>query len=227
MTEESSFHGKKRQRTSEAIPQPASNSSDYFNFDYDFPLDPTALTSQEPSTETAETNVDASTIPEDLFMFVTDPSAIISNPPVPSKTSVPESMTEQDPPNQTAYTIVVGGKPFRLSWESLKSDGPNNIFLEYFRKKKTKTMHIDRDPDTFEVIVKHLRGYYIQSNNDLHNQSLLYDATYFGLNRLRKILQEYLYVNVGGRVFRLPWDLFKKGKKKEEPITVQKKLNID
>ncbi|KAI9473916.1 MAG: hypothetical protein EXX96DRAFT_579856 [Benjaminiella poitrasii] len=116
-----------------------------------------------------------------------------------------------DPPNQSVYTIVVGGKQFRLSWESLKSDGPNNFFLEYFRKKKTaRVMHIDRDPDTFELVVRHLRGYYVRPLDDIQNQSLLYDATYYGLNRLRKCLQEYLYVNVGGRIFRLPWDLFQK-----------------
>jgi hypothetical protein len=119
--------------------------------------------------------------------------------------------TTNDPPNQAVHTIVVGGKPFRLSWESLKSDGPNNFFLEYFRKKKTKVMHIDRDPDIFELIVRHLRGYHIRSTDDIENQSLLFDATYYGLNRLKKLLQEYVYVNVGGRVFRLPWTLFQKG----------------
>lgn len=122
------------------------------------------------------------------------------------------NITANDPPNQAVHTIVVGGKPFRLSWESLKSDGPSNFFLEYFRKKKTKVMHIDRDPEIFELIVRHLRGYYIRSTDDIENQSLLFDATYYGLNRLKKILQEYLYVNVGGRVFRLPWNLFQKGK---------------
>ncbi|KAL0090972.1 hypothetical protein F4703DRAFT_1714984, partial [Phycomyces blakesleeanus] len=80
----------------------------------------------------------------------------------------------------TAHTIVVGGKPFRLSWESLKSDGPDNYFTLHFQKHKTRVMHIDRSASTFESI------------------------------RLDKILREYLNVNVGGRVFRLPWDLFQK-----------------
>jgi hypothetical protein len=197
ISEQSSYHSNKRQRTSDEPLRSNNNPSDFLNFDYGFPLDPTALPNQE--------NTASGAIPEDFFMFVTDPSApAASHPPAPL-------MKHQDPPNQTVYTIVVGGKPFRLSWESLKSDGPNNFFLEYFRKKKTKTMYVDRDPDIFELIVKHLRGYYIRSTDDIHNQSLLYDATYFGLNRLKKVLQEYLYINVGGRVFRLPWDLFKKG----------------
>jgi hypothetical protein len=209
ISEQSSYHSNKRQRTSDRTPQrpnsTSNNPTDFLNFDYGFPLENPAANS---------------VIPEDFFMFVTDPSdtpaASTVNPPVPSQPT--NTRLQQDPPNQTVYTIVVGGKPFRLSWESLKSDGPNNFFLEYFRKKKTRTMYIDRDPDIFELIVKHLRGYYIRSTDDIHNQSLLYDATYFGLNRLKSVLQEYLYVNVGGRVFRLPWDLFKKGKKKKKRL---------
>ncbi|OBZ83168.1 hypothetical protein A0J61_08781 [Choanephora cucurbitarum] len=117
---------------------------------------------------------------------------------------------EQDPPNQAVFTLIVGGKVFRLSWESLKSDGPDNFFLDYFRKKKSKVMHIDRDPDIFELIVRHLRGYYIQPEDDIQNQSLIYDASYYGLQRLKKILDNFLYLNVGGRVFRLPWELLKR-----------------
>lgn len=181
----------KRQKTNE---QPTVNTNDFLNFDYEFPV-----VNQEETTR----------IPEDFFMFVTDSA----NSNLVNTTSSPKTplVKKVEPPNQAVYTIVVGGKPFRLSWETLKSDGPNNFFLEYFRKKKTKVMHIDRDADTFELIVRHLRGYYIRSIDDIQNQALLFDANYFGLNRLKKMLEEYLYLNVGGRVFRLPWTLFQKG----------------
>jgi hypothetical protein len=234
----------KRQKTNTELQQQV-DPTDFLNFDYGFPLDPTVINQQDTTT---------STIPDDFFMFVTDnenqqneslasansttgttsPSPPIQpvikqqqTSPTPLKTPTTQLNVSQqqqavqqhvkgvtnlnDPPNQAVFTIVVGGKPFRLSWESLKSDGPSNFFLEYFRKKRTKVMHIDRDPDIFELIVRHLRGYYIRSNDDIQNQSLLFDANYFGLSRLKKTLQEYLYVNVGGRVFRLPWDLFQKG----------------
>ncbi|GAA5813872.1 hypothetical protein MFLAVUS_007359 [Mucor flavus] len=196
----------KKQKTS-------NESTDFLNFDYDFPLDTTASGIPQEN----------SSIPEDLFMFVTDTNDINTAPessvikttkPIPQQQQQQQHQQQQkkstEPPNQGVYTIVVGGKPFRLSWESLKSDGPSNFFVEYFKKKKTRVMHIDRDPDIFEFIVRHLRGYYIRSTDDIQNQSLLYDATYFGLNRLKKLLQEYLYLNVGGRVFRLPWTLFQK-----------------
>lgn len=197
----------KKQKTS-------NESTEFLNFDYEFPLDAANVIPPENSS-----------IPEDLFTFVTDINDIAPEPPLEIVTRINSQRQQQQrqrqqqqnkpivPPNQGVYTIIVGGKPFRLSWESLKSDGPSNFFIEYFKKKKTRVMQIDRDPDIFELIVRHLRGYYIRSTDDIQNQSLLYDATYFGLNRLKKLLQEYSYLNVGGRVFRLPWTLFQKGKK--------------
>lgn len=113
--------------------------------------------------------------------------------------------------NHTAFTIVVGGQSFCLSWESLKSDGPSNFFVEFFSKKRdTRTLHVDKDPELFALIVKHLRGYYVYPENDVEYLNLLRDANFYGLNRLKTTLQEYLFVNVGGRSFRLPWSLFLK-----------------
>ncbi|KAI7879395.1 hypothetical protein K492DRAFT_208267 [Lichtheimia hyalospora FSU 10163] len=119
---------------------------------------------------------------------------------------------DDEPSNQATYVLVVGGRPFRLSWESLKSDGPNNFFTNFFRKRKsTRVMHIDRDPDIFALIVHHLRGYHIRPRDDVQNQALVCDAEYYGLKRLAAFLQEHVFLNVGGRVFRLPWSLLKKG----------------
>ncbi|KAI8980970.1 hypothetical protein BDB01DRAFT_836329 [Pilobolus umbonatus] len=144
-------------------------------------------------------------IPDDFFLFVDNNDANITQA---SNDSLQPPIKAERP--NTVFTLVVGGRVFRLSWSSLKSDGPNNFFLKYFRNNSTKVMHIDRDPDVFNSIVLHLRGYHIQPKNDLDNQCLLADAHYYGLERLKKILQEYLFVNVGGRTFRLPWDLFQK-----------------
>ncbi|CAO3620625.1 unnamed protein product [Cunninghamella echinulata] len=123
-----------------------------------------------------------------------------------------KSLEQQQPADQAVFTLIVGGKPFRMSWESIKSDGPTNFFMDYFLKQRnTRVMYIDRDADTFQLIVHHLRGYYIRPKDDLQNQDLILDAKYYGLKRLQAMLQEFLYVNVGGRVFRLSWDLLKKG----------------
>ncbi|ORE03790.1 hypothetical protein BCV72DRAFT_264358 [Rhizopus microsporus var. microsporus] len=116
-----------------------------------------------------------------------------------------------DFPIHTVFTLIVGGKEYKLSWKTLKNDGPTNFFVDYFNKKKsTRVIHLDRDSSTFDLIVKHLRGYYVRPANDIEHQSLLTDAYFYGLERLKKMLEEYVYVNVGGRIFKLPWSLFQK-----------------
>jgi hypothetical protein len=206
--------------------------TDFLNFDYGFPINP----SQDPAipddfflfvTDQANpgnvqgipnaglNNAVPTTQTPPAGPILTATATTTTPPPLPTTTLPQQSSlveTTFEPPNQAVFTIAVGGRVFRLSWESLKSDGPTNFFLEYFRKKKTKVMYIDRDPDIFEVIVRHLRGYYVRPIDDIQAQSLLFDATYYGLTRLKKCLQEYLFINVGGRIFRLPWDLFRKGK---------------
>ncbi|KAI9323589.1 hypothetical protein BX666DRAFT_1888332 [Dichotomocladium elegans] len=123
----------------------------------------------------------------------------------------PRDESEDEPANQTMFVLVVGGRPFRLSWESLTSDGPDNFFTNFFRKRKnTRVMHIDRDPGTFVQIVHHLRGYYVRPRDDIENQALLSDAEYYGLKRLLAFLQKFLFINVGGRVFWLQWSLLRK-----------------
>ncbi|KAI8979216.1 hypothetical protein BDF20DRAFT_787590, partial [Mycotypha africana] len=88
--------------------------------------------------------------------------------------------------DQSVHTIVVGGRAFRLSWESLKSDAsPTNFFIEYFRKIASSS-----------------------TSTANQQQPLLCDSLYYGLAHLRKSLLEYLFVNVGGRLFRVSWDLF-------------------
>ncbi|KAI9276764.1 hypothetical protein BDA99DRAFT_117878 [Phascolomyces articulosus] len=141
-------------------------------------------------------------------------TATTSNSTTASTTTVQSTNTNEqtyEPPKQAVFIVVVGGRPFRLSWESLKSDGPKNFFTEFFRKRKNaRIMHIDRDPDMFALVVHHLRGYHVQPRDALQNQALLSDANYYGLKRLRAFLLRYLFVNVGGRIFRLPWSLFNK-----------------
>ncbi|KAF0482345.1 K+ channel tetramerization domain containing protein [Gigaspora margarita] len=54
------------------------------------------------------------------------------------------------------YSIIVGGKTFKLSTTSLYSDSPNyftEIFSSPSDESRTKTMIVDRDPRIFEDIV--------------------------------------------------------------------------
>lgn len=113
---------------------------------------------------------------------------------------------------QTVFTVIVADKPFRMSWETLCSDGPTNFFVDYFtRNPKSRTVRIDRDPWTFEIILHYLRGYQIKPKDEYQNQNLMNDARYYGLKRLLRMLRQTLFLNVGGKVFRLSKDLLAKG----------------
>jgi hypothetical protein len=113
---------------------------------------------------------------------------------------------------QTVFTVIVADRPFRMSWETLCSDGPNNFFVDYFtRNPRSRTVRIDRDPDTFEMILHFLRGYQIRPKDEYQNQNLMNDARYYGFKRLTRLLRQTLFLNVGGRVFRLSKELLSRG----------------
>ncbi|GAN08024.1 hypothetical protein MAM1_0186d07530 [Mucor ambiguus] len=111
----------------------------------------------------------------------------------------------------TVFTILIGGRTFYISWKSLLSDGPTNFFTRHAMKTKARVIHIDRNPGTFELIIRHLRGYPVVAKDECQHQDLLNDAHYYGLKRLAKYLKQFLYVRVGDTTFRLKWDLFDKG----------------
>lgn len=124
-------------------------------------------------------------------------------------TSAPQPLSI---PKQTVFTVIVADKPFRMSWETLCSDGPTNFFVDYFtRNPRSRTVRIDRDPGTFEIILHFLRGYQIRPTDEYQNQNLLNDARYYGLKRLTRLLRQTLFLNVGGRVFRLSNELLARG----------------
>lgn len=125
---------------------------------------------------------------------------------MPNSTSIDPSAHNLN----TVFTIVVCGQVYNISWKSLLSDGPNNFFTRHFLKAKSRIIHIDRNPDTFTLIIRHLRGYPVIAKNECHHQDLLNDAHYFGLRKLTRLLKQFVYLNIGGTSFRLKWDLFNK-----------------
>ncbi|CAG8590524.1 12047_t:CDS:2 [Ambispora leptoticha] len=111
------------------------------------------------------------------------------------------------------YTIVVSGQSFKLSWSSLNSDGPNfftNIFTSGLEESFNKTMYIDRDPEIFKDIVRHLQGYYVMPRDEVHYTDLFVDAIFYNLKKLTAQLQSKCVVNVGGKVFRVEQDVLKR-----------------
>ncbi|KAF1804490.1 hypothetical protein V8B55DRAFT_1499904 [Mucor lusitanicus] len=120
------------------------------------------------------------------------------------------SQAQQQINLNTVFTILIGGRTFYISWKSLLSDGPTNFFTRHFMRTKARVVHLDRSPDTFELIIRHLRGYPVVAEDEYQHQDLLNDSHYYGLKRLTKYLKQFVYVRVGDTTFRLKWDLFNK-----------------
>lgn len=76
-------------------------------------------------------------------------------------------------------------------------------------KKSHDVLFIDRSSDIFELIYRHLQGYFIDINNELDYTMLIADAMYYNLPRLRALLKEsdYYFTNVGGKSFKIPKNL--------------------
>ncbi|VEU22478.1 DEKNAAC103588 [Brettanomyces naardenensis] len=108
------------------------------------------------------------------------------------------------------YSIQIGERLFKLSGASLSFDAPS-YFTNYFQQtgNESKVLFIDRSPDVFEKICRHLQGYAISIDNEYEFLYLYADSSYFHLQKLSsRILEEGLFVNVGGESFRIPKDAF-------------------
>lgn len=131
-------------------------------------------------------------------------------------------------PHSRVYQIQVGSKLFKLSGASLSSDSPS-YFTEYFSKQdnQSKVLYIDRSPEVFEYISKHLQGYYIQVDDPELNTYLASDAFYFGLMRLTEILtKDYYYIRVGNLPFKVPKSIIHSPGNYPNYISINNPLNL-
>ncbi|PKK75565.1 hypothetical protein RhiirC2_736347 [Rhizophagus irregularis] len=116
-------------------------------------------------------------------------------------------------PSTGFYNIIVSGKSFNLSTTALYSDSPNyftDVFSSPLEESRTKVMFVDRDPEVFKDIVKHLQGYYVTPRDENHYADLIADATYYNLMKLKAQLRANYIVNVGGKVFRVDKEILEK-----------------
>lgn len=90
----------------------------------------------------------------------------------------------------------------------------------------TKTLFIDRDPDTFADICRHLQGtdvkraasehssnpiagYYVVPRDNAHYVRLYADAQFYSLHRLiSQLFDSEIFVSIGGQQFQIPRDVF-------------------
>ncbi|CAD6575017.1 MAG: hypothetical protein ASARMPREDX12_007064 [Alectoria sarmentosa] len=120
-------------------------------------------------------------------------------------------------PHEKAFSIQIGWRLFRLSGASINSDAPS-YFSTYFEEQlrqddsgngPTKTLFIDRDPDTFADICRHLQGYYVHPRDNAHYVRLYADAQFYSLQRLiSQLFDSEIFVSIGGRQFQIPRDTF-------------------
>ncbi|KAG0365672.1 hypothetical protein BC939DRAFT_503136 [Gamsiella multidivaricata] len=114
-------------------------------------------------------------------------------------------LTTSDP--RSFYTIVVSGENFPLTMSAIQYDAPN-FFSEIFTnpnrdESTTKMMYINRNPDVFRDIVKHMQGYYVAARDEVHLENLMMDAHFYKLNRLIENLRQTMFVNVSGTLFKV------------------------
>ncbi|CCD26051.2 uncharacterized protein NDAI_0G02740 [Naumovozyma dairenensis CBS 421] len=122
--------------------------------------------------------------------------------------------TEDFLPWDQIYTIQIGQQSFKLNGSSLNSDGPN-FFTRYFQTHtmvENNSLFIDRDPEIFHTITKHLQGYFIDIKDEYEYTMLFTDSIYYGFPRLRQLFKdsEYYFANVGGKSFKIPKSLFRR-----------------
>ncbi|KAK2850699.1 hypothetical protein FQN49_005412, partial [Arthroderma sp. PD_2] len=72
-----------------------------------------------------------------------------------------------------------------------------------------RTLYIDRDPETFHEILRHLQGYYVRPKDGAHFVKLFADAQFYSLPRLiAQLFECEIFIQIGDRHFQIPRDIF-------------------
>ncbi|KAL9580000.1 MAG: hypothetical protein Q9212_004755 [Teloschistes hypoglaucus] len=120
-------------------------------------------------------------------------------------------------PDEKGFSIQVGSELYKLSGASIMSDAPSyfsTFFIEQMQQNDdriggVKTLSIDRDPEIFRDIARHLQGYLITPTDGRHFVKLFADAQFYRLPRLQsQLFESEIFVEVGNEHFRIPRDIF-------------------
>ncbi|KAF3481038.1 uncharacterized protein GIQ15_03797 [Arthroderma uncinatum] len=117
-------------------------------------------------------------------------------------------------PHEKVFPIQIGSQLFRLSGASIASDAPS-YFSRFFEEQLNsgqegvRTLYIDRDPETFHEILRHLQGYYVRPKDGAHFVKLFADAQFYSLPRLiAQLFECEIFIQIGDRHFQIPRDIF-------------------
>ncbi|KAJ6015134.1 hypothetical protein N7540_009725 [Penicillium herquei] len=118
-------------------------------------------------------------------------------------------------PPEKVFSIQIGSDLFRLSGASIASDAPS-YFSRFFEEQlrvsdpsNIRTLYIDRDPDTFKEIARHLQGYHVRPRDGAQFVKLFADAQFYTLPRLMsQLFESEIFIQIGDRHFQIPRDIF-------------------
>ncbi|KAJ5547845.1 hypothetical protein N7513_005079 [Penicillium frequentans] len=118
-------------------------------------------------------------------------------------------------PREKVFSIQIGSDLFRLSGASIASDAPSyfsRFFEEQIRipeSRSCRTLYIDRDPETFKEIARHLQGYHVRPRDGSQFVKLFADAQFYSLPRLMsQLFESEIFIQIGDRHFQIPRDIF-------------------
>ncbi|KAL8918885.1 MAG: hypothetical protein Q9172_005223 [Xanthocarpia lactea] len=118
-------------------------------------------------------------------------------------------------PDEKGFSIQIGSELFKLSGASIIAPSYfSAFFIEQMQQNEDRsgglrTLYIDRDPEVFRDIARHLQGYFITPADGRQFVKLLADAQFYRLPRLQsQLFESEIFVEVGNEHFRVPRDIF-------------------
>ncbi|GIJ83328.1 hypothetical protein Asppvi_002147 [Aspergillus pseudoviridinutans] len=128
----------------------------------------------------------------------------------------PAKMAKSTLPTEKVFSIQIGTELFRLSGASIASDAPS-YFSQFFEEQlrqngenaTIRTLYIDRDPETFREIARHLQGYHVEPKDESQFVKLFADAQFYTLPRLiSQLFESQIFIQIGERHFQISRDIF-------------------
>ncbi|PKX93610.1 uncharacterized protein P174DRAFT_483972 [Aspergillus novofumigatus IBT 16806] len=109
-------------------------------------------------------------------------------------------------PTEKVFSIQIGTELFPPSYfseffeEQLRQNGENATI---------RTLYIDRDPETFREIARHLQGYHVEPKDESQFVKLFADAQFYTLPRLiSQLFESQIFIQIGERHFQISRDIF-------------------
>ncbi|KAA8911722.1 hypothetical protein FN846DRAFT_897595 [Sphaerosporella brunnea] len=112
-------------------------------------------------------------------------------------------------PHEKVFPIQIGSELFRLRAPSYFSHFFERQLATLDEGQQIRTLYIDRDPETFRDIARHLQGYHISPRDGPHFVRLFADAQFYSLPKLiSQLFESEIFISIGSEHFQINRDLF-------------------